>query len=240
MKTLGIIGGMSWESTALYYEALNRGVARRLGGLHSAKLILASVDFQEIVDLQQAGLWDDAGTILADAAKRLVAGGAEAIALAVNTMHKVAPQIRAAIDVPFIDIRDVVASDTRARNASRIGLLGTMYVVEQPFYGDHIEAVGACKVLRPSSEDKVSVHRIIYDELSRGIVTEQSRGRVLGILEKLRDDGAEAVVLGCTELPMLRLDGLSPIPLIDSTALHVEACLTAMGVVKLVHAEANS
>jgi aspartate racemase len=228
MKTLGIIGGMSWESTALYYEALNRGVAKRLGGLHSAKLMLASVDFQEIVDFQQAGSWNEAGALLADVARRLVAGGAEAIALAVNTMHVVAPQIRAAVEVPFLDIRDAVAGEIRNRKASRIGLLGTRYVIEQPFYGDQIEALSGSEVIRANGEDNSFVHGIIYGELSKGIVSEQSRDRVLQIIEKLSRDGAEAMVLGCTELPMLRLAAQSPIALIDSTATHVEACLAFM------------
>jgi aspartate racemase len=225
MKTLGIIGGMSWESTSLYYAALNRGVTRRLGQAHSAKLVLASLDFQDIIDLQLAGSWDDAGELLAGTARRLVAGGAEAIALAVNTMHKVAPQIEAAVDVPFIDIRDAVAAVIGARKAKRVALLGTHYVVEEPFYGDYLEKAGACKILRPDGEDNRFVHRIIYGELSRGIVSEATRVRVLGILGKLRDVGAEAAVLGCTELPMLQLAEQSPIPLIDSTAVHVEACL---------------
>ena len=228
MKTLGVIGGMSWESTALYYAALNRGVAGKLGGLHSAKLLLASVNFNEIVELQQAGRWEEAGSLLANISSQLVGAGAQAIALAVNTMHKVAPQIQAAVDVPFIDIRDVIAHAIRSTNATKVGLLGTRYVVEQPFYGDHIEAAADCKIMRPNGEDNLFVHNVIYNELSCGTVTESSRGRVLDILKKLYDNGAKSAVLGCTELPMLHLDDQSPIPLIDSTALHVEACLSFM------------
>jgi aspartate racemase len=228
MKTLGIIGGMSWESTALYYEALNRGIAKRLGGLHSAKLVLGNVDFQEIVDFQLSDSWDAAGALLADIAANLVAAGAEGIALAVNTMHKVAPQIQARINVPFIDIRDVVAKTIIARKATSVGLLGTRYVVEQPFYGDRIANSASCKVLRASEESNLFVHRVIYEELSKGEVTEEARLKVLDILRDLRERGAEMAVMGCTELPMLRLDDVSPIPLLDSTALHVEACLAFM------------
>jgi aspartate racemase len=228
MKTLGLVGGMSWESTALYYEALNRGIAQRLGGFHSAKLVLGSVDFHDVVELQKTGSWDAAGALLAEVAQRLVAGGAEAIALAVNTMHKVAPQVQAAIDVPFIDIRDAIAVDVRALKASRVGLLGTRYVVEQAFYGDRIESAGSCQVVRASAEDNAFVHGVIYDELCRGVVTEPSRDRVLDIIKVLKQQGADAVVLGCTELPMLRLTDVSPIPLLDSTALHVDACLDFM------------
>ncbi len=228
MRTLGLIGGMSWESSALYYAALNRGVAQRLGGLHSAKLLLGSVDFHEIVEMQKAAAWDEAGALLADVARSLVAGGAQAIALAVNTMHKVAPQVRAAIGVPFIDIRDAVAAEVRAKSAGRVGLLGTRYVVEQPFYGEQIEAAGACKILRAPADDNESVHRIIYDELCLGVVNEASCGRVLGIVQDLQRQGAESVVLACTELPMLNLGERSPVPLINSTAIHVDACLDFM------------
>jgi len=228
MKTLGIIGGMSWESTSLYYSALNKGVASRLGGLHSAKLILASVDFHEIVELQRAGRWDEAGVLLADIATRLVAAGAEGLALAVNTMHLVAPQITASIKIPFLDIRDAIANDLRTRNISTAGLLGTGYVMEEGFYRRHIEAGANCEVLIPSGSGVTDMNEIIYGELSKGMVAERSRKKVIEMIGEFQRRGAQSVILGCTELPMLELEHDSPLPLLDSMALHVNTCLDLM------------
>ncbi|SNT32528.1 aspartate racemase [Tardiphaga sp. OK246] len=228
MKTLGLIGGMSWESTALYYSGLNRGVSARLGGLHSAKMVLANVDFQEIVEFQQSGHWDEAGIFLADIATKLVAAGAEGIALAVNTMHKVAPAVAAAVKVPFLDIRDAIAKDLRSKNIVVSGLLGTGYVMQEDFYRSHLEDAAGGGVLVPEKQVAADLNQIIYDELSKGVVNDKARSRVLDMIGDLHRQGAGAVILGCTELPMLALDSSSPIPLLDSTALHIEMCLNFM------------
>jgi aspartate racemase len=229
MKTLGLIGGMSWESTALYYAALNRGVAARLGGLHSAKLLIGSVDFAEVVALQKADDWEGAGALLAGVARGLEAGGADVLALAVNTMHKVAPAVRAATSLPLVDIRTVVADAVRARGLRRVALLGTRYVVEQAFYAGPLSAEGGCAVMRGTPEDRSLVHDAIYGELSLGVVRDDTRKAVADILTRMQADGAEGAVLACTELPMLELQALVPsMPLLDSTALHAEACVEAM------------
>lgn len=228
MKTLGLIGGMSWESTALYYGQLNKGIGERLGGLHSAKMMMANVDFQEIVDLQRTGQWTKAGAILADCAARLQSAGAEGVALAVNTMHKVAPQIVACLDIPFIDIRDAIAAELKANGIGVSGLLGTGYVMEDEFYRVHIEKAAQCKIVVPKEQGASTLNHIIYGELSKGVVTDVSKSKVAGLIGELQAAGAEGVILGCTELPMLQLDRMCPVPLFDSTALHVKACLDFM------------
>ena len=229
MRTLGLIGGMSWESTALYYASLNRGIADQMGGLHSAPLLMASVDFQGIVDHQLANRWDQAGAELADIARRLEDAGAEGIALAVNTMHKVADPIRDAISIQFLDIREAVAGAIERSGAKRSVLLGTNYVVEEDYYFGKIakKLLGKVELTVLPDAEQAFVHDIIYDELSKGEVKDASRERVAAaIREAIANEQVGSVALACTELPMLKLgELLKGVPIADSTNVHVEACV---------------
>lgn len=229
MRTLGLIGGMSWESTVLYYAGLNRGVAARMGNLHSAPLLMASVDFQGIVDHQLAGRWKQAGEELADIAKRLEDAGAEAIALAVNTMHKVADPIRDAISVPFLDIREAVAAAIKQSGARRAVLLGTNYVAKEDYYFGQIagELSGIVELSILPDDQQGFVHDMIYNELAKGNVNDASRKQIADAIRSIiSQDQIEAVVLACTELPMLNLkELLGGVPVADSTSVHIEACV---------------
>ncbi len=222
MKTLGLLGGMSWESTLPYYRIVNERVRDRLGGLHSAKLVLHSVDFAEIEALQHAGRWDDAGTALADAARGLRAAGADAIVLCTNTMHRVAPAIEAAVDVPLLHIADATARRLRAAGLDRVALLGTRFTMEQAFYRDRIEAAGI-RVIVPDADDRECVHRVIYDELCLGRLHETSREAYRRIIAKLVACGAQGVILGCTEIGLLIGESDAVVPLFDTTRIHAEA-----------------
>ena len=224
MKTLGVLGGMSWESTAVYYRLFNQGVRARLGGQHSAKLLLASVDFAEIVARQQAGDWHGAGQQLAELAAGLQNAGADAILIATNTMHKVAEQVQAAIDVPLLHIGDVVADALLAAGVHRAGLLGTRYTMEQPFLIDHLRQRGL-DILVPDADARADVHRIIFDELCQGEVRNVSRETYQRIIQQLAADGAQAVILGCTEICLLLSPNDACLPLYDTAALHVDAGL---------------
>jgi aspartate racemase len=222
MKTLGLIGGMSWESTLPYYRLINEQVRDRLGGLHSAKLVLYSVDFAEIEQLQQAGDWITAGARLADAARALAAAGAEALVLCTNTMHKVAPAIVAAVNLPLLHIADPTAAAIRAAGLTRVGLLGTRFTMEQDFYVERLRAHGL-DVLLPDPEQREIVHRVIYDELCLGSIEATSRAAYRAIIADLAGRGAEAVILGCTEISLLIGPDDSPLPLFDTTRLHAQA-----------------
>lgn len=224
MKTLGVLGGMSWESTAVYYRLFNQGVRARLGGQHSAKLLLASVDFAEIVARQQAGDWRGAGQQLAELAAGLQNAGADAILIATNTMHKVAEQVQAAIDVPLLHIGDVVADALLAAGVRCAGLLGTRYTMEQPFLIDHLRQRGL-DILVPDADARADVHRIIFDELCQGEVRNVSRETYQRIIQQLAADGAQAVILGCTEICLLLGPNDACLPLYDTAALHVDAGL---------------
>ena len=224
MKTLGVLGGMSWESTAVYYRLFNQGVRARLGGQHSAKLLLASVDFAEIVARQHADDWHGAGQQLAELAAGLQNAGADAILIATNTMHKVAEQVQAAIDVPLLHIGDVVADALLAAGVRRAGLLGTRYTMEQPFLIDHLRQRGL-DILVPDADARADVHRIIFDELCQGEVNNVSRETYQRIIQQLAADGAQAVILGCTEICLLLGPNDACLPLYDTAALHVDAGL---------------
>ena len=224
MKTLGVLGGMSWESTAVYYRLFNQGVRARLGGQHSAKLLLASVDFAEIVARQHAGDWRGAGQQLAELAAGLQNAGADAILIATNTMHKVAEQVQAAIDVPLLHIGDVVADALLAAGVRRAGLLGTRYTMEHPFLIDHLRQRGL-DILVPDADARADVHRIIFDELCQGEVRNVSRETYQRIIQQLAADGAQAVILGCTEICLLLGPNDACLPLYDTAALHVDAGL---------------
>lgn len=225
MKTIGLIGGMSWESTAHYYAALNRETAARLGGLHSAPILLHSVDFAPIEVLQRAGDWAEAGRQLAAVAKGLEAQGADLIGLATNTMHIVADAIAEGLSVPMIHIADPTAAALLADGVRRVGLLGTRFTMEQPFYRERL-AAGGLEVLVPET-GITNLNGIIYEELCRGIVREPSRAIYVEAIARLAARGAEAVILGCTEIGMLITDDVSPIPVYDTTALHARALVEA-------------
>jgi aspartate racemase len=222
MKTLGLIGGMSWESTIPYYRILNERVRQRLGGLHSAKLLLHSVDFADIEALQRADDWDAAGAILADAARGLRAAGADAIVVCTNTMHLVAPQIEAAVDLPLLHIADATAARIRAAGLSRVALLGTRFTMERDFYRHRIEAAGI-EVIVPEAAQREKVHRVIYEELCLGRILDDSREAYRAIIDDLVARGAQGVILGCTEIGLLVGEGDAAVPLFDTTRIHAEA-----------------
>ncbi len=222
MRTLGLIGGMSWESTIPYYRIINECVRERLGGLHSAKLVLHSVDFAEIEILQTAGDWGTAGAVLADAARGLRAAGAEAIVLCTNTMHKVATQIENAVDAPLLHIADATAARIRSAGLQRVALLGTRYTMEQAFYRERIEAAGI-DVSVPNAAQRECVHRVIYDELCLGRIVDASRDDYRAIVGDLVASGAQGVILGCTEIGLLLRPEDADVPLFDTARIHAEA-----------------
>ncbi len=223
MKTIGLIGGMSWESSAEYYRLINEAVKERLGGLHSAQLLLYSVDFAAIERLQHRGDWDAAGAILADAARRLERGGADFLLLCTNTMHKVADAITGAVSIPFVHIADPTATAIRTAGVGTIGLLGTRFTMEQEFYRGRLEGQDGLRVLVPDAADREAVHRIIYDELCLGIISEESRAAYRAIMARLVAQGAEGIILGCTEITLLVSAADATVPLFDTTRLHAEA-----------------
>ncbi len=225
MKCIGLLGGMSWESTVSYYQALNRGVRAQLGGLHSARVLLNSVDFAEIERLQHAGDWPATAHLLAAEARKLQDGGADFLLIGTNTMHKVAPEIEAAIDIPLLHIADATATKLRADGITRVGLLGTRFTMEQDFYKGRLQERFGLAVLVPDEAGRERVHRIIYDELCLGEIHESSRAEYLAIIEELAAAGAEAVILGCTEIALLVGDARAAVPLYDTTALHAEAAV---------------
>ncbi len=226
MRTLGLLGGMSWESTTTYYRDLNRGVGARLGGLHSAKLLLWSADFAEIAAWQHSGNWSQAGQCLAEAAQGLESAGAEGIVICTGTMHCVAPQIEEAIQVPLLHIADATARALVAAGVRRAALLGTRFTMEQTFFRDRIEQHIQQPVLVPDAASRKRVHDIIFGELCVGQLSQSSRDALVGIVKAQATAGADAIILGCTELSLLLKQEDSPLPLFDTTALHVEAALT--------------
>ena len=222
MKTIGLLGGMSWESTASYYCALNEGVKAALGGLHSAKLCLYSVDFAEIERLQHVGDWDATAEILSQAARSVEAGGADFLLIGTNTMHKVAPEIEASISIPLLHIADATAQRLAADGIRRVGLLGTRFTMEQEFYKGRIVEGFGIEVLVPNEAQRDLIHEVIYTELCLGEVKEMSRQRYLEIIDSLHERGAEAVILGCTEIALLVQQQHTAVPLYDTTATHAE------------------
>ncbi len=225
MKTIGMIGGMSWESTVPYYREANELVKRRLGGLHSARIALCSVDFHDIELLQASGRWDEAGEALARAARSVEAAGADFLVLCTNTMHKVAPAIEAAVSIPLLHIADATAAAVKAAGVRRVGLLGTRFTMEQDFYRGRLEERHGLEVLVPRDEDRGLVHRVIYEELCIGLVSEESRERFREVIRRLVARGAEGVILGCTEIAMLVSPPDSPVPVFDTTRIHAAAAV---------------
>lgn len=230
MKWIGLIGGMSWESSAEYYRVINELVRDQLGGLHSAQILLASVNFAQIEAYQHRGEWDAAGAALAEVAQRLVAGGAELIILCTNTMHKVAPQIIRDLPVPFLHIADATALQITQFGLTRIGLLGTRYTMEQDFYTGRLRETFGIDVIIPNDNERTDVNRIIYDELCLGQIIPDSRVRYREIIANLVAQGAQGIIFGCTEITLLVDQSDSSVPVFDTTRIHaVQAVAVALG-----------
>ncbi|MGI9894693.1 aspartate/glutamate racemase family protein [Vibrio natriegens] len=220
MKTVGMLGGMSWESTASYYKALNEGVKSRLGGLHSAKICLYSVDFDEIEKLQHQGKWSETALILSEAAKSVERGGADFLMICTNTMHKVVPEIESQISIPILHIADATAESLVQNGVTKVGLLGTRFTMEQDFYKGRISEKFGIDVVVPTADEQTVVHDIIYQELCLGEIKTESRDRYLKIIANLHAQGAEAVILGCTEIALLVKQSDTTVPLYDTTEIH--------------------
>lgn len=225
MKTLGLIGGMSWESSLEYYRLLNRQIAARLGGLHSARCILYSVDFAEVEADQRRGDWDQLAQKMVDAAQRLEWAGAEGLLICSNTMHRVADEVSSAVPLPLIHIADATGEAVRRQKLHRVALLGTRYTMEQDFLSRRLRERYGIETILPNPEDRECVHRIIFEELCRGKIEPASREALVGIIGRLAVAGAEGAILGCTELPLLIRPHDVTIPVFDTTALHVEAAV---------------
>ncbi len=222
MKTIGLLGGMSWESTLSYYRAINEGIKKALGGLHSAKIAMYSVDFEPIEKLQRAGDWKGTAAILVAAAKSIAAAGADFLLICTNTMHKVAPEIQAAIDIPLLHIADATAEVLVNEGVKKVGLLGTAFTMEQDFYKGRLARNYGLEVLVPNQEDREIVHKVIYQELCLGNIESASRAEYQRIIDTLAVNGAEAVILGCTEIGMLVNQADTKVRLWDTAAIHAE------------------
>ena len=225
MKTIGMLGGMSWESTATYYRILNEGIKSALGGFHSARIAMVSVDFDEMEKLQHTGDWEQMARLLGAAAKSVEAAGADFLLICTNTMHKVAPQIEQAISIPLLHIADATAEQLVQDRISCVGLLGTQFTMEQDFYKRRLTEKFGIKVVIPDAGDRELVHEVIYDELCMGKITDNSRSSYLHIIDKLKQHGAEAVVLGCTEIALLVQQAHTPVPLYDTTEIHAQQAI---------------
>jgi aspartate racemase len=222
MKVIGLIGGMSWESTVPYYRQVNETIKQQLGGLHSAKVVLYSVDFHEVERLQHAGDWQAAGAMMAEAARALQAAGADFIVLCTNTMHKVAADIEAAVRIPLFHIADPTAREIKRAGLHKVGLLGTRFTMEQTFYTDRLREHGL-DVVVPAPADRDIVHRIIYEELCLGRINDASRDEYRRIMAELAAQGAQAIILGCTEISLLVTQADATVPLFDTTAIHAHS-----------------
>jgi len=220
MKTIALLGGMSWESTASYYRIINEEIKHRLGGLHSAQIVLYSLDFQEIEGLQHRGRWEEAADILVEGARRIESAGADFLLICTNTMHKVAGRVESGVGIPLLHIADATGQQIRTRGFAKVALLGTRFTMEQAFYRGRLEERFDLEVLVPDEAERGLVHRVIYDELCLGSIRQASRERFVGIIGGLSDRGAEAVILGCTEIALLVDQKDSPIPLLDTTRIH--------------------
>jgi len=225
MKTIGLLAGMSWESTELYYRALNEGVKKRLGGFHSARVAMFSFDFQEVLDIVALHGWEGTAGLLATKAQQLQAAGAELLLLCSNTPHKVASQIEQAVQIPFLHIADATGRRVKERGITTVGLLGTITTMEDDFYSGRLSGKYGLQVLVPTKEDRELVHRVVFDELVMGIVREESRQELLRIMDDLQERGAQGVIEGCTELTMSVRQNHTEIPLFDTAAIHVDEAL---------------
>jgi aspartate racemase len=227
MKTIGLLGGMSWESTETYYRLVNEGVKARLGGLHSARLILYSVDFQEIEELQRAGDWEGAGAMLGEAARRVEMAGADFLLICTNTMHRVADEVERNITIPLLHIADATGEAIRSRGMERVGLIGTRFTMEQDFYRERLRERFGLEILIPPADERQRVHDVIFQELCLGRIDQNSRTDYYRIIESLADAGAEAVILGCTEISLLVRPEDTPVALLDTTRIHAETAVAA-------------
>ena len=227
MRVIGLLGGMSWESSIVYERILNEEARRRLGGLHSADLLIRSYDFAVVEQLQAAGEWERAGRLLADGARKLEAAGAEILVLCTNTMHEVADVIAAAVGIPFLHIADVTGAAIKAAGLAKVGLLGTRYTMERGFYTDRLRTAYGLTVLIPDEPDRTAVHQIIYDELVQGVIRGSSRTRYLEVIGQLQQQGAEGIIAGCTEIELLVQASDLSLPYFPTTRLHALAALDA-------------
>ncbi|MCW3975716.1 MAG: aspartate/glutamate racemase family protein [Candidatus Bathyarchaeota archaeon] len=222
MKKIGLIGGMSWESTVEYYRIINEETNKRLGGLHSAKIIMYSFDFDEIEKFQSQGRWDSATDVMIEVAKRIEKAGAEIILICTNTMHKMFAQIEESVTIPVLHILDVTAEAIKSKEIKKVGLLGTKFTMEQEFYKERLKSAHGIEVIIPDAQDMEKVNKIIYEELCRGKIKESSKELLKQIIEGLVDEGAEGIVLGCTELPLLIKKEDSSVPIFDTCSLHAK------------------
>ncbi len=225
MKTIGLLGGMSWESTLVYYRLINQGVRERLGGLRSAPMVLNSLDFAEIEPLQVGGDWPALTQLLVDAARRVEQAGAEGLIVATNTMHKVADEIQAAIDIPLIHVVDVTAAALERDGIERVGLLGTRFTMEDGFWRERLQQRFGIETIIPAPEEMTAINQVIFEELCHGVIRDASRRRYLQVIASLSQRGARAVILGCTEIGMLVGPDDIPVPLYDTTELHAAAAV---------------
>jgi aspartate racemase len=225
MKTIGLLGGMSWESSLEYYRIINQTVKKRLGGFHSAKCVMVSVDFAEIEALQHAGDWDALTQLMIDAVQQLVRAGADFTVICTNTMHKMADEIEAATPIPLLHIADAAAQAIKAQNIHTVGLLGTRFTMEGDFYRQRLQEKHGVEVIIPDEVDRLTVHRVIYEELVKGIIRDDSRQAYVDIIASLQAQGAQGVILGCTEIPLLVKQSNVAIPIFDTTTLHAQAAV---------------
>ena len=225
MKTIGLIGGMSWESTIEYYRLINEATKARLGGLHSAKCVLYSVDFAEVAELQRRGQWAEAGRLLADAAQKVDRAGADLLLVCTNTMHKLADAIQASIRIPLLHIADATAASVKQAGLRRVGLLGTRFTMEDGFYRERLMSEHGLEVVIPNDADRATVHRVIYEELCVGVIRPESEVEMAGVMDRLMELGAEGIILGCTELGLLIKPGDSRVALFDMTREHALAAV---------------
>jgi aspartate racemase len=223
MKTLGLIGGMSWESTVVYYQLINRRVREKMGGLHSSKCVIYSFDFAEIAHLQKHGNWDEAGILMGEAAASLQRSGAHALVICTNTMHKLASTVELQSGLPVLHIADATAERIKEAGYQRVGLLGTRYTMEQDFYKSRLVDLHGLAVLIPDEKDRGTVDRIIYDELCNGIINDRSREAYIAIVQRLQNSGAQCVILGCTEIGLLLKSDNVALPVFDTTLIHAQA-----------------
>ncbi|MBU1568242.1 MAG: aspartate/glutamate racemase family protein [Proteobacteria bacterium] len=225
MKTIGLLGGMSWQSTAHYYRLLNQGINNQLGGLHSAKIVMVSIDFHFLENLMRSGDWSSCADHLTDAARKIEAGGADMLLICTNTMHKVAEEIAATVQIPLLHIADATAANIKKSKLRCIGLLGTRFTMEEDFYRGRLSAKHGLEVVIPEAPDRKIIDDVIFDELCQGIVSDTSRLEYLHIIGKMQAQGAEGIIAGCTEIGMLVTQDHTPTPLFDTTVIHVDAAI---------------
>ena len=225
MKVIGLVGGMSWESSVEYYRVINEVTRDRLGPLYSAKSLMYTVNFHDVEQMQRAERWDDAAALLIDAAKRLERGGADCVVICTNTMHKLADQVQAAVEIPLIHIADATAKEVQAEGIKKVGLLGTAFTMEQDFYKGRLAERFGLEVIVPEASKRQLVHRIIYDELCQGEILAHSKAQFVETMNEMVENGAEGIILGCTEIMLLVGQNDAPVPVFDTTTLHAEAAV---------------